>query len=133
MTSSLIPCRYNPGRGGHAPCHLREALLEVIEHMGPWRPGMLEPIAEVNERAVPLSALCGLLWNCRDLVPGLEACEMERITGRRITSYASAARAFKAMLRRGSLPAADEEARPDRDPRRAGPLPAAYPNPDAAR
>ena len=61
---------------------------------------MLEPIAAVHERAVPLSVLCGLLWNCPDLLPGLEACEVERVTGRRVSTYASAARAIKAMLRR---------------------------------
>ncbi|GJE42888.1 hypothetical protein [Methylobacterium soli] len=100
MPNTLILCRYNPGRGGHAPSYLREAFLEVIEDLPGWRPGMLEPIAEVHERAVPLSVLCGLLWNCPDLLPGLEACEVERLSGRRVSTYASAARAIKAMLRR---------------------------------
>ncbi|KAB1071753.1 hypothetical protein [Methylobacterium planeticum] len=100
MPNTLILCRYNPGRGGHAPSYLRDAFLDVIEDLPRWQPGMLEPIAEVHERAVPLSVLCGLLWNCPDLLPGLEACEVERLTGRQVSTYASAARATKAMLRR---------------------------------
>jgi hypothetical protein len=100
VPSTLIRCCYNPGRGGHAPSHLRDALLEVIEDLPQWQPGMLEPIAAVQERAMPLSVLCGLLWNCPDILPGFEACELERVTGKRISTYASAARAIKAMLRR---------------------------------
>lgn len=57
-----------------------------------------EPRVEVRERAVPISVLCGLLWNCRDTLPSL-VCTMLADAGiERCGSYASAARQMRAAI-----------------------------------
>jgi hypothetical protein len=70
--SILVNSRYSPARGGHAPSDVREAFLTGIEQYVLWGDGEPEPIIELREQQVPLSTLCGLLWNCSDTVPRLD-------------------------------------------------------------
>lgn len=104
----LISSRYKPAAGGHAPGDLRDAFLSAVEDLRSWRPKMPEPITSVREQPVPLSALCGLLWNCTDCLPGIDGSEVwafvERYgdgyeAGRRASSsYGRAARALKPIF-----------------------------------
>ena len=72
----LISSRYKPAAGGHAPGDLRDAFLAAVEDLRSWRPGMPEPVIEVRDQPVPLSVLCGLLWNCTDCLPGIDGSEV---------------------------------------------------------
>jgi hypothetical protein len=48
--------RYNASRGGHAPGHLREEFLDIIEQMD-WERAFLGK-----------GKLLGALWNCTDQI-----------------------------------------------------------------
>jgi hypothetical protein len=106
--SILISSRYRPARGGHAPGDIRDAFLVALEELRGWAPGTAEPTAEVRERQVPLSVLCGLLWNCTDTLPSLDGQEVWAFVeqhgagyeaGRRAScSYGRAARALRAVF-----------------------------------
>ncbi len=62
--------RFTPSRGGHAPGHLRDAFLEMVES-GDWRKDSGEgmPVG-YHDTPVSFRALTGLLWNCTDVLPG---------------------------------------------------------------
>lgn len=60
---------YDSLRGGHAPGHLRDALLKAIDDLGKWEIGQPAPLVEIGHRAVPILVVCGLLWNCTDVLP----------------------------------------------------------------
>ncbi len=108
MPQPILPhSSYRPARGGHAPGDLRDAFLEGIEAFAAWRPGQPEPSVEVREQAVPLSALCGLLWNCSDAMPRLDQQQLEEALPQRFFgedregtcgSYARAARAMREAI-----------------------------------
>ena len=91
---------YTPATGGHAPGDIRDAFLKGVEVL--WKTGS-EPKLDVRDRVLSLSDLCGLLWNCTDIMPGLELgligdlCE-ERSP--RAGSYGACARALRAELHR---------------------------------
>lgn len=114
--SILISSRYRPARGGHAPNDIRDAILAALEDLRGWAPGAPEPTTEVRERQVPLSVLCGLLWNCTDTLPSSDGAEVwsfvERYgdgyeAGRRASwSYGRAARALKAVFEADRKPQA---------------------------
>lgn len=107
----LVSSRFKPARGGHAPGDIRDAFLDVLGDLRRWSPGTPEPAAEVRDRQMPLSALCGLLWNCTDALPSSNGAEVwsfvERFgdgyeAGRRASSsYGRAARALKAIFEAG--------------------------------
>ena len=96
--SILQRSSYAPARGGHAPGDLRDAFLEGIEAFADWQDGP-EPTVEVREQAVPLGQICGLLWNCRDILPG-HARDMLEDCGLHAGTYASAARLMRAAVAR---------------------------------
>jgi hypothetical protein len=91
-------------RSGHAPGHVRDAFCNAVEAFVAWKPGEPEPSVEyeVNHepRQVPVSHMCGLLWNCTDILPGNYfhdlACDLK--VGRQ--TYAAAARAMAAYITR---------------------------------
>ena len=58
--------RFNPSRGGHAPGELVEAFNEAEKAYSTWADGESEPTVELQEKQVPISQICGLLWNCTD-------------------------------------------------------------------
>jgi hypothetical protein len=75
---------YNPSRGGHAPGHLREALLECLDNPmpGPWFSALADrEVLSFNDTAMQsrwdrmsikdrARWLTGKLWNCSDILPG---------------------------------------------------------------
>jgi hypothetical protein len=87
--------------GGHAPGHLRDAFCEAVQAFHDWRDGP-EPTVELNEAEVPISAVCGLLWNCTDALPSHECTALED-RDIRAGSYAGAARAMKAAIEKANL------------------------------
>jgi len=101
--------RFQPGRGGHAPGHLRDALLECLDagSSNPWYQALAddevlwfrnEPDQEewsaldLKQRAL---WLIGQLWNCTDVLPG-EYCEDLGIP--RGSSYAVAVRNLRSEM-----------------------------------
>ena len=92
---------YKPARGGHAPGDLRNAFLEAIEAYEAWETGEPEPTVELRERQMCLPEVCGLLWNCSDIMPGLDQRHLENMLpdpeGSCFT-YARAARALRAAI-----------------------------------
>ncbi len=61
-------------RHGHAPGHIRSAFLDAVEAYSGWNDGDPEPCVEVEihyePRSTPISRVCGMLWNCTDIIPG---------------------------------------------------------------
>ena len=93
--------KYHPARGGHAPGHLREALYEWIED-GASAETVTVGYDEVEK---PAEWLLGMLWNCRDTLPGDVAQEVEDIVCARscievrVGTVAAAVRRLKAAKR----------------------------------
>jgi hypothetical protein len=89
-------------RHGHAPGHVRDAFLAAIEAYLEWQPGTPEPMVEyeVNyrPRLIPISQLCGLLWNCTDQLPNDAADSLCDLPTQPHT-YAAAARAMKCEIK----------------------------------
>lgn len=100
MSAILGGSFYEPRVGGHAPGDLRDAFLDAVEGLRRRRPGTPIPLVEVREQQVPLLALCGLLWNCSDILPGLTRTELEDLGFEGRGTYGAAAR----WLRRDFLP-----------------------------
>jgi hypothetical protein len=103
------PNRYNPSRGGHAPGHLRSALVQCIEDRtpGPWYSALADEnvlsfmSAKMQERweDMPLEErgrwLTGRLWNCTDVLPGTNCDDLDLPRG---STYALAARKLRAEI-----------------------------------
>lgn len=92
-------------RNGHAPGHVRNAFLAAVEAFVSWEVGEPEPTVEfeVNyePRPIAISRACGLVWNCTDIIPGLEFNELRDGVGLEIgrRTYAACARAMMASIR----------------------------------
>lgn len=77
--------RFNAGRGGHAPGHLRDWFDTYVET------GELDD--EMTEKGLTIEWLCGQLWNCSDTLPSIVYNELDlRSTA---NTYAAAAREIK--------------------------------------
>ena len=77
--------KYKANRGGHAPGHLRDALVE-------WLDTDSESdtiVVGEQERAVSLRWLIGQLWNCTDILPHEYCATLELRQG---STYAQAVR-----------------------------------------
>jgi hypothetical protein len=95
-----MPTFYYHGRrkGGHAPGHIRDAFCNAMWAFIDWDRNDPEPTIEVEIRYRPrkmtVSQVCGLLWNCSDILPGVlseqiaEACQVDNMH----QTYAAAAR-----------------------------------------
>ena len=97
----LYRSHYQPPRGGHAPDDVREAFREAIDAVLEWQEGHPAPSVELRERHVPVSAICGLLWNCSDTLPGFTELELNRLAPdgqEHFETYAVGARALKSWL-----------------------------------
>ena len=61
-------------RNGHAPGHVREAAGDAFASWTDWDGTSPEPTVEYGVGYVPrsilISKMCGLVWNCTDIVPG---------------------------------------------------------------
>ena len=69
MHQLLKFARFNPSRGGHAPGDVRDSFLQALEAYETWQYGEPEPLIELRGRKVTISHLCGLVWNCADVLP----------------------------------------------------------------
>jgi len=105
--SVLTRSYYRPALGGHAPGDLRDAFVEAIETYEQWNGGS-EPTVEVRAwhadgRAMPISEICGLLWNRSDALPNVLVTQLETLRGWDeevpVGTYAAAARRLRAMIR----------------------------------
>lgn len=103
MSTILKHSRYKPAIGGHAPGDLRDAFGEAVDAYEQWEDGAPEPTVELREQPVPISTVCGLLWNCADQLPGLLANQLRDLyrwpdEPPPSNTYGAAARRLKAMI-----------------------------------
>jgi death on curing protein len=70
LRSVLHASFYSASRGGHAPGDLRDVFGNALEAFQMWEYGKPEPTVDLREQTVPISRVCGLLWNCSDILPG---------------------------------------------------------------
>ena len=104
--SHLKHSNFQPARGGHAPGDLREAFEEALdawEAMGDQDP---LPTVKLRGQDVSIVELCGLLWNCTDIMPSLmcqtfESCGVNDVPHG--STYAVGARAYKALAEAENL------------------------------
>jgi hypothetical protein len=91
-------------RGGHFPGHVRDSFLYAIHAFVEWEEGASEPVVYLEHQyvlhPVTLSTMCGLLWNCTDILPdaavqSLLDCDID-LRSRR--TYAAAAREMKVAI-----------------------------------
>lgn len=90
--SILMTSRYASARNSHAPGDLRDAFLEALDLLIHAPLGAPPPTAELRGARIQMGALCGLLWNCTDQLPGHVRADLDALgfTGR--SSYGAAAR-----------------------------------------
>ena len=96
----LIQSKFNPSRGGHAPGDVRDAFLEAVETWAQSEQVVPDFTVEVRGQRVPIGRVCGLVWNCTDIMPG-DACAAFEIFGEDLpqgSTYAKAARCLKALV-----------------------------------
>lgn len=81
--------RFKPSRGGHAPGHLRELFVRLVdcEIEGD------DDMPEIDGRKRTVDWLYGQLWNCTDTIPGDCCSLLEMPAG---STYAQAVRRLKA-------------------------------------
>ena len=97
---------YRPARGGHAPGDLRDAFAEALEEFEALKEGEPLPTVEVRDQEISLARLCGLLWNCTDIMPSgmcwmVQCCGVDDfLVG---STYATGARQLKELIRSASL------------------------------
>jgi hypothetical protein len=101
------PRRFSANRGGHAPGHLRDALLEALEETWresrPWWEALAIEFFDSSKQiwwdqttACERGAwLLGQLWNCTDIVSGHFWVPVDLPRGR---TFARLVRALKAEL-----------------------------------
>jgi hypothetical protein len=96
---------YANRRGGHCPGHVRDTFLAALDAYSEWHPGEHEPLVEfeVNhqQRQIPISKACGLVWNCSDILPGDSVDELDDDIKEEIRhrTYGAVARAIYARLK----------------------------------
>jgi hypothetical protein len=107
QTSILRYSYFKPHLGGHAPGDLRDAFGEAIDAYEAWEEGEPEPNIEVRGRAMSLRAVCGLLWNCSDIMPSMLMRQMDDLKSyrdnRHFGSYARAARFLRELVDREAV------------------------------
>jgi len=81
--------KYNPSRGGHAPGHLRDALINALDQSFATESAWWEGLPGGNTEA---QRLLGRLWNCTDIVPSTACDETDVRTG---STFAQLARFLK--------------------------------------
>ena len=103
--SLLIGSCYSPGRGGHAPGDLRDAFADAVDAFEAWGGGDPGPTIEVRGARLTVSAICGLLWNCSDIMPPTMRQRLNYLTKRPPdglpgNTYAAGARLLKSLATR---------------------------------
>lgn len=91
-------------RNGHAPGHVRDTFLAAVEAFMAWRRGDSEPTVEFEERHIPISKACGLVWKCTDVIPGSEFRELCDRAGLKIgrQTYSACARAMLGAIKQAA-------------------------------
>ena len=84
--------KYNPARGGHAPGHLRKALLDWLDD---WPDSESPGPARVGEQDRPIKWLLGKLWNCTDILPSISRNTLAWGGIENVWTYAQAVRALR--------------------------------------
>ena len=69
LGSSFYPANYPANRDGRAPSDIRDAFLEAIDAYQNWKEGEPEPTVELRDQYMTVTQVCGLLWNCSDILP----------------------------------------------------------------
>jgi hypothetical protein len=105
QTSMLVGSGYSPSRGGHAPGDLREAFGDAVDAFEAWGGGDPGPTIEVRGGRLTVSAICGLLWNCSDVMPPAKSQQLNDLTKwpqdrLRSNTYAAGARLLKSLTTR---------------------------------
>ena len=93
-------------RYGHAPGHVRDTFCAAVEAWYHWKPSEPEPEVdfEINwePRPIPISKACDLVWNCTDILPGIEYEILQGLQEPpKLNTYAAAARALKREIAAG--------------------------------
>jgi hypothetical protein len=98
---------FQVGNGGHAPGHIRDAILAAIEALYNWRPEAPEPTVELEvnytPRPITLCKACGLVWNCTDILPSFDFDILQDALSKygvsmKSRTYAAAGRAMHAAM-----------------------------------
>jgi len=108
MSKVLDHSFYNPARGGHAPGDIRAAFIDALDAFEAWCDHEPAPLVDVRGQSLALGTVCGMVWNCTDLMAGRDcstlrdmlpwpACDEFPI---RAATYAQGARALMGMIRR---------------------------------
>ena len=107
--------RYNAARGGPAPGHLREALLACLDDSAAehWYDKLTDDETLIFHY-VPMQIrwekmtlrerarwLCGQLWNCTDILPGMACADLDLPEG---STYARAVRKLRDELEEEYVP-----------------------------
>ena len=103
--SLLVGSRYSPSRGGHAPGDLRNAFADAVDAFEAWGGGEPGPTIDVRGARLTVSAICGLLWNCSDIMPPTMRQRLNYLTKRPPdglpgNTYAAGARLLKSLTAR---------------------------------
>jgi hypothetical protein len=105
QTSILVGSRYSPSRGGHAPGDVLDAFADAVDAYEAWGGSNPGPTIEVRGGRFTVSAVCGLLWNCSDVMPSTMSQQLNDLTkwprdGLRSNTYAAGARLLKSLIMR---------------------------------
>jgi len=88
---------------GHAPGRVRDTACAAIEAFLQWSPGEPEPTGDHEVKKISISAACGLVWNCSDILPRHYVDMLEDVElGLRRHTYAAAAQAMLASIKQRS-------------------------------
>ena len=95
--------KYDAAYGGHAPGYLRDAFLEAIDAYENWQNGEPQPTVDVRDRPVPIADVCGLVWNCTDILPNSVCSQLDNLFAhgenfRAGGTYAQGARLLKSLI-----------------------------------
>lgn len=71
-----------PLHEGHAPIFLHQAFEEALGAFEGWRADAEEPIVDLDEKPVPISAVFGRMRTCTDLLPSRILDDVLDIVGR---------------------------------------------------
>jgi hypothetical protein len=91
-------------RHGHAPGHVRETFCSAIDAFFEWEPGEPEPMVEYEinyeSQRISISRACTLLWNCTDIMPGLDFQRLrdDAQLEMKMNTYAACARVMHAAI-----------------------------------
>jgi hypothetical protein len=92
--------RWRPGQGGHAPGEVRDAFGEAVDAYESWKHGEPHPAVAVRGQQLAVALVCGVVWNCSDVMPSLLRSQLEGLglEFKDAVTYAVGARWLKATI-----------------------------------